>query len=130
MDVTPLVKDGAQIIQSYSGGGFRVSGQSFDGGVIVSSSQTTEWSYVKLNAVEKSADLVEAAFDEIAAQADDIDVVLLGTGAKLEFPEAALRMAIKKKGINLEVMDTGAACRTYNVLMAEGRRVVAALLPS
>ena len=130
MDVTPLVKDGAQIIQSYSGGGFRVSGQSYDGAVIVSAASTADWGYVRSNDIQTSQDLVEEAFDEIAAQADDIDVVLLGTGAKLEFPDASLRMAIKKKGLNLEVMDTGAACRTYNVLMAEGRRVVAALLPS
>ena len=130
MDVTPLVKDGAQIIQSYSGGGFRVSGRSYDGAVIVSAASTVDWGYVRSNDIKASQDLVEEAFDEIAAQADEIDVVLLGTGAKLQFPDAALRMAIKTKGLNLEVMDTGAACRTYNVLMAEGRRVVAALLPS
>ena len=60
---------------------------------------------------------------------DDIDVVLLGTGKSLVFPEPSMKKALKEKGLHIEVMDSGAACRTYNVLMAEGRRVVAALLP-
>ncbi|MGH1398769.1 MAG: Mth938-like domain-containing protein [Alphaproteobacteria bacterium] len=130
MDVTPLVKEGAQIIQSYSGGGFRVSGQVYDAAVIVDPARTDEWEYVRERGMSAARDLDEAAFAGIIARAGEVDVVLLGTGARLEFPEAALRMALKQRGLNVEVMDTGAACRTYNVLMAEGRRVVVALLPA
>jgi uncharacterized protein len=55
--------------------------------------------------------------------------LLLGTGRRLQPPPAGLRAALKQAGIALEPMDSGAACRTYNVLMAEGRLVAAALLP-
>ncbi len=55
------------------------------------------------------------------------EVVLLGTGPVQQFPDRALLQRILKAGIGVEVMETGAACRTYNVLMAEDRRVVAAL---
>jgi uncharacterized protein len=56
------------------------------------------------------------------------EVVLLGTGAKFEFPEPAKLAPLHKAGIGVEVMDTAAACRTYNILLGEGRNVVAALI--
>lgn len=57
------------------------------------------------------------------------EIVLLGTGQRQRFPERAFMRVLLHKGIGLEVMDTASACRTYHVLMAEGRQVVAALLP-
>ncbi len=56
------------------------------------------------------------------------EIVLLGTGATLRFPAPALLAPLYDAGIGVEVMDTGAACRTFNILMAEGRAVAAALL--
>lgn len=56
------------------------------------------------------------------------EVVILGTGKRLRFPKAELTRALVQAQIGFEVMDTGAACRTYNILVSEGRRVVAALL--
>jgi uncharacterized protein len=56
------------------------------------------------------------------------EIILLGTGERQIFPPADLIAAVMARGVGLEVMNTGAACRTYNVLMSEGRRVVAALL--
>ena len=58
----------------------------------------------------------------------DPEIVLLGTGAAFRFPEPALLAPLQKAGIGVEVMDTPAACRTYNILLGEGRRVVAALV--
>jgi uncharacterized protein len=55
------------------------------------------------------------------------EIVLLGTGAKQHFPHPSLTQPLMEKRIGLEVMDTPAACRTYNILMTEGRRVAAAL---
>ena len=55
------------------------------------------------------------------------DVVILGTGKQLKFPENTLRHAFAKFNVGLEVMDTGAACRTYNILLSEGRNVAAAI---
>jgi uncharacterized protein len=58
------------------------------------------------------------------------ELVLLGTGPRLRFPHPQLTQALAQAHIGLEAMDTGAACRTYNFLMAEGRRVAAALILS
>ena len=56
------------------------------------------------------------------------EVVLLGTGQRLRFPAAPITRPLVERAVGLEVMDTAAACRTYNILASEGRRVVAALL--
>jgi uncharacterized protein len=57
------------------------------------------------------------------------EVVLLGTGARQVFPSPELLMCFHRRGIGIEVMATAAACRTFNVLVSERRKVVAALLP-
>ncbi|MGH8373487.1 MAG: Mth938-like domain-containing protein [Gammaproteobacteria bacterium] len=56
------------------------------------------------------------------------EILIIGTGATLHFPEASIMVDIQGRGIGLEVLDTAAACRTYNVLVSENRSVVAALL--
>jgi len=124
MDVTPLVKADQQIIQSYAGGRFKVSGETYDGAVFVMPDQTQEWAFdgdIKT--------LSESDFEFLVNQADEIDVVLLGCGKVTTFLQPKLKKALRDKGVSIDVMDSGAACRTYNVLMAEGRRVAAALLP-
>jgi uncharacterized protein len=70
--------------------------------------------------------LTEADFAALLAHAPEI--VLLGTGATQRFPHPRLVRALAEARVGLEVMDTAAACRTFNILAAEGRRVVAALL--
>lgn len=124
MDVTPLVKAGQQIIQSYADGGFSVSGTRYEGAVLVFPDHTEAWRCA--GAVEQFS--IED-FEALTAQSEDIDVVLLGCGAQIKFLPKELKNGLKNKSLSVDVMDTGAACRTYNVLMAEGRRVVAALLP-
>lgn len=125
MDVTPLVKEGTQIIQSYAGGRFRISGQSFERAVIVTPEKTSAW----LTEAAHIDDLSEDDFSPLIERAQSIDVVLLGCGSEIAFLDKTLKQTLSEKGLPVEVMDTGAACRTYNVLMAEGRRVAAALLP-
>ncbi len=56
------------------------------------------------------------------------EIVILGTGPAQVFPEPAVYAPAINRGVGLEIMDTGAACRTYNILVSEGRRVVAALI--
>jgi uncharacterized protein len=63
-----------------------------------------------------------------ALAALDVEIVLLGTGANLRFPHPRVLQPLYAAGVGVEVMDTGAACRTYNILMAEDRKVAAALL--
>jgi uncharacterized protein len=80
------------------------------------------------------ADWPPQSFAEFAAPHFELlrelnpEVVLLGTGGRLRFPRAVDTQSLAQANIGLEVMDTGAACRTYNLLMQDGRRVVAALL--
>jgi len=76
-----------------------------------------------------SAESLEAAhLEEIFAL--EPEVVLLGTGSRQSFPAAEVRQAFAARGVGLEAMDLGAACRTYNVLVQEDRRVVALLFLS
>jgi uncharacterized protein len=68
------------------------------------------------------------AEDLAALRAHDPEVLLIGTGAAQRFPPAAVMRALAEAGVGFEVMSTPAACRTYNILAGEGRRVVALLL--
>ncbi|MGD9829106.1 MAG: MTH938/NDUFAF3 family protein, partial [Hyphomicrobiaceae bacterium] len=72
--------------------------------------------------------LAEADFAAVVAESEAIDVLFLGTGREVVQPPEPVRYTVSGAGIGLEIMDTGAACRTYNVLLAEGRRIAAALL--
>jgi len=73
-------------------------------------------------------DLNQLSIDHLAAVLEQQpELILLGTGTSHRFPAPELSMFIMRRGVGLEVMDTAAACRTFNVLNAEGRRVAAAL---
>jgi uncharacterized protein len=106
-----------QVIQSYGDGGFRISGVRHDGAIIVTAGRTLGWPGAQVAALEPGA------------LPDDIDVLVIGCGARAAFVPPAMREAFKRRGIALEAADTPAACRTYNILLSEGRRVAAALLP-
>jgi len=124
MDVTPLIPQGKQIIDGYGEGGFRISGQRIEGSVIVFPDKVAAWNVGEADAV--NADSLEAV--SAAGRAGTVELLLIGTGARMTRIDGALRQALRADGVVVEVMDTGAACRTYNVLMAEGRRVAAALI--
>jgi len=112
-----------QLIQTYGPGRFRISDVDHEGAVLVLPHRTTAWG------VTTAADI---APDNIAAVIESepaVEVLLVGCGTRATFIPPSRRAALKAHGITLEVMDTGAACRTYNVLLAEGRRVAAALVP-
>jgi len=124
VDVTPLLPAGRQIIESYGGGGFRVSGRSIAGSILVFPDRATEWTVTDIAglSVDSVADVVRAG------AAGSVDLVLVGCGRRMGLIPTPVRQALRDAGIVAEAMDTGAACRTYNVLMADGRRVAAALI--
>ncbi|MGB0534782.1 MAG: Mth938-like domain-containing protein, partial [Paracoccaceae bacterium] len=66
---------------------------------------------------------------QILSLAGQIDVVLVGTGAEISYIPAEFRRPLEEAGIGIEVMSSPSACRTYNILLSEGRRIAAALLP-
>lgn len=72
------------------------------------------------------AELCLADFTPLLAHAPEI--ILLGSGARLQFPGREIRAALAEIGVGVEIMDTYAACRTWNILAGEGRKVAAALL--
>ncbi|MGQ0527607.1 MAG: Mth938-like domain-containing protein [Alphaproteobacteria bacterium] len=121
MDITPLIPQGRQIIQSYKAGTFRISNETYDGPVIVFPERVARWD------VSGMESLLASDFDILNTEKPD--VILLGTGAKQIFLNTDMKKALKEKGLFIETMDTGAACRTFNVLMAEGRHVRVALIP-
>ena len=124
MDLTPLVPQGRQIIESYGDGRFRVTGKLHEGSVLVFPDRTVAW------AVTESAALTEESPAGIIAAGDagTVDLLLIGCGPRMTLIPAKLRTALRSHGIVTEPMDTGAAARTYNVLAAEGRKVAAALI--
>ena len=125
MDVTPLIRKGSQVIQSYANGIFKISDARYDHALLVSVDETVSWDIGDITDV---ADLKPDHFTPLIERSEHIDVVLLGCGKTMTFLPPILRAELKKAGLSVDIMDTGAACRTYNVLMAEGRRVVCALL--
>lgn len=129
MDITPLIRSDQQVIQSYSSGVFKVSSVSYDHPVLVTPDNTVRWVVPFDDMTDLGKELHIDHFAQIIAQASEIDLVLLGCGRTMFMMNHDLRAALKEHGIIVDVMDTGAACRTYNVLMAEGRRLIAALYP-
>jgi len=115
MDVTPLIRAHQKIIQSYAAGQFRISGEMFTGSVIVGFDFVRPWTDPQIE---------PQAFAEFSGQ---VDVLIIGTGATASFVMPAVRQQFRDLKLPVEMMDTGAACRTFNVLTAEGRQVVAAL---
>lgn len=113
--------DGRNYIHSYVPGTVRINDMSYAASVIVMPDRLiADW---RPQAYEA---LAAEDFAQIAAL--NPELVLLGTGARLRFPQPMLARALVEAGIGMEVMDTGAACRTYTILMSEGRNVAAALL--
>jgi uncharacterized protein len=72
--------------------------------------------------------LDDAAFERVLSEAAEIDTLLVGTGADIAGLRASVRAALRERGVVAEVMATGAAVRTWNILVGERRRVAAALL--
>jgi len=122
IDMDPVVPQGQQLVQKYGDGRFTISTVVFEGSVVVVPEETTPWS------VQSTEDITIESLSAITDQADDFDIVLIGAGPKFSRIPLDLRKALKEFGLVLEWMDTGAACRTFNVLVAEERRVAAALI--
>ena len=116
MDLRPVTYDDARPFDGYGPGFFRVGGAVHEGAALVHPGGVAPW-----------GGLADA--DALVALAGAVDVILLGTGAEIAHPPAALREAVEAAGLGIEPMSTPAACRTYNVLVGEGRRVAAAVLP-
>jgi uncharacterized protein len=107
-------------VTAYGEGYVAVNGQRHESSVVVLRDQVIAWD--------------APSFDALTAESFaflkklDVDIVVLGTGERQRFPHPRLTAALAEAGVGLEVMDLKAACRTYNILVAEERKVAAALL--
>ncbi len=109
-------------IDAYGNGGFRFADMSHRGSILCLPSGIYAW------LPTRPSELNPGAFAPVLAEKEALSLLLLGTGPRQHMPGAEVRRVFAEARIGLEVMDTGAACRTYNVLLAEGRPAGAALL--
>ena len=116
MRLNEIQYTGAPPIDGYGPGFFRIGGTVVEGPVLVSEAGATQW-----------AGLTDAA--PLTAIGPKIDVLFIGTGAEIRPIPADLRTTLETAGIGFEMMASPAAARTYNILLSEGRRIAAALLP-
>ncbi|MEQ8344478.1 MAG: Mth938-like domain-containing protein [Sneathiellaceae bacterium] len=122
MDLTPRIPEGRQVINGYGDSGFRIAGRRHEGSVIVLPTHTVEWP------VGRPDEITADSLQPVMAAEPQVELLLLGLGPQIRHVPAALRAALKARGIVVEGLDTGAAARTYNVLLGESRRVAAALI--
>jgi uncharacterized protein len=125
MELTPQAPRGLQLIQAYGDGRFRISGTVYHGSVLVTPGRSFSWDVSSLAALAPR-ELFDSLWPLLAEMRPEI--LLLGCGPQAVFALPETRALFKEQHAVLEPMDTGAACRTYNVLVAEERHVAAALI--
>ncbi|HTS52452.1 MAG TPA: Mth938-like domain-containing protein [Burkholderiales bacterium] len=112
--------EGRNLFSGYGAGYVAINDVRYERSLIVLPDRILDWG------VADFEHLTEAALSGLASL--PLEILILGTGARLRFPHPSTTRPLQSAGIALEVMDTRAACRTYNILLAEDRRVGAALL--
>ncbi|WP_375408208.1 Mth938-like domain-containing protein [uncultured Methylobacterium sp.] len=113
---------GRHLIDAYGNGGFRFAEMSHRGSVLVTPSGIRAWDVTDARTIDRNV------LRPIQAEAGAVELLLVGTGLDIVPLPDSLRRWLKEAGIGLDVMQTGAAARTYNILMAENRKVAAALV--
>jgi uncharacterized protein len=119
----PWIAPDRQVVQAYRAGRFTISGARHTGSVLVFPDKVLPWA-------PRAADEIDlASLDALRLVQPVPDILVVGVGATSALIAPELRRAIRQLGPAVEAMSTPSACRTYNVLLAEGRRVAAALIP-
>lgn len=121
-DITPVIPAGRQLIQGYGDGHFTIAGTRHQGSVIVLPEKTMSWP------ITNAADVELSELEIIQDSEHGIEILIFGGGPTTPFVHPDLRDELKSMGISIEPMNTGAGCRTFNVLLSEDRRVAAALI--
>ena len=124
MQINPAGAPGRQTVEIYRPGGFTVAGVEYHGSVVVFPDTTVPWSVPSIDA------LTVESFAPVLSLPPEArpDVVLVGCGARMRFLDPNLKKALRAEGLSPDMMDTTAACRTYNILLSEERRVAAFLI--
>lgn len=124
MDITPMIPGNRWVIDGYGPNFFRLSGTVYEGPMLVFPTAIVSWSVTNIEDVTS-----DRVIDVVSQAPIDLEILLLGSGATMALVPREVRESAVDRGVSVDVMDTGAACRTFNVLLAEGRRVGAALIP-
>jgi uncharacterized protein len=122
MAIPPKSSAVRQLIESYGDGGFKVAGTRHSGSVLIFPGETVTWP------VASAGEISVAALQPVLQRADRARILVIGCGRSFTPRPAGLESELRAAGISLEWMDTGAACRTFNVLLLEDREVAAALI--
>ena len=122
MSAPPACYPGRAPIEAYGNGGFRFAGMSHRGSILCLPSGIYAWP------AARSEDISLATLAPALTERDALDLLLIGSGRLGVMPAWDVRQSFADLGVALESMDTGAACRTYNVLLAEARPIAAALI--
>ncbi|MCI5050364.1 MAG: Mth938-like domain-containing protein [Rickettsiales bacterium] len=125
MDITPQLSESAKVIDGYGDGGFTIAGERCEGAVLVLPEKVIPWPDVPAEGDSPALEHMELALN----RADEIEILLYGSGTHMVFLPPIIRETLRASGMAVDVMDTGAACRTFNILLNEGRRVAALLQP-
>ncbi|MFV2003887.1 MAG: Mth938-like domain-containing protein [Gammaproteobacteria bacterium] len=113
--------DEGYVITAYDSDGVAINGKKFSQSLIISTTRLDEnWRLTTIESLQASH------IDQILSL--NPELIIIGTGDRLVFPAVETYSAIIKHGVGVDFMDTGAACRTYNILMSESRNVVAGLI--
>jgi uncharacterized protein len=126
LDITPTPGGGRQLIDGYGGGGFKIAGQLHTGSVIILPMRTLAWPITAVDQITWAS--LAPLIDRVEAAEETVRILVVGSGSRFQPPPGRLSEELLTLGIALEWMDTGAACRTFNVLLLEDRDVAAALL--
>lgn len=121
MDITPLVRPDLNLIQSYKDGLYKITGRVFKGAIIV----TADDVYAYDRAGEEVTTINPSTFAFLSGK---IETILIGKSEGAMPLPVEVRTKYKEYGFSVDVMDIGSACRTYNVLMTEGRSAAVLLL--
>jgi uncharacterized protein len=122
IEIRPAHFPGRAPIDAYGNFGFRFADMSHRGSLLCLPSGIHGWSPVDVK------EFTLEHFDKVLADAQDIEVLLIGTGDGMRVLPKELRAAFKEAGISVDPMSTGAAVRTYNIMLSESRAVAAALI--
>ena len=121
-DITPKIAEGRKQLEAYGDGGFRVNGQKYGGSIVISPF------FVESLNVEEISQVKEEDISKLISEQKDIEFLLVGSGEVSDFLLPEIERKLKENNIIIEYMATGAAARTYNILLSEERKFAAILI--
>lgn len=124
VDLTEYVPKELPLIEGYGPAGFRVGERLYEGAILIARNGVWPWP------VSALGEATPKSLEPLFGHDPELELVIIGCGDQLRPPPRDLRVALRERGVGLEPMDTGAACRTYNLLVMEERKVAGALLLS